>query len=125
MHRHRRNFRDRPAGLKNENIDRQILVLHKAMAEKLLGSPELVEQVKDKAESRYAQGRLNHGAYLTWLSLLENVHQPQVFLDALLEDSHRMRRLRRNSPFVGVLTEEERQQALLADACGELERVSL
>ncbi|MDH2435651.1 hypothetical protein QCD60_24300 [Pokkaliibacter sp. MBI-7] len=102
----------------DENIDRQIRVLHQAMAEKLLAQPALVEQVLAKLEERYRAGLIRHGAYMTWFSLLDNIDNREQFLAGLLDDGFYMRKLRRRTPFVGILTEEERQAALLADAVG-------
>ena len=56
------NKRDRPyrvkkTGIKDENIDRQILVLHQAIAAKLLAEPALLEQVKAKLDERKAKMR--------------------------------------------------------------------
>ena len=109
---HRRSIRD-------HNIDSQVLILHRAMAEKLLKEPQLAQIVTAKIEERYAYGKMHHGAYLTWTAVIESLGQPEIFLKALLDDSPRMRKLRRNSPFVGLLTEQERQTALDAFACGE------
>ena len=119
----RHRFREQKSGIKDENIDRQIWVIHQAMADKLLHCPHLLDQVKDKIESRYQQGKLRHGGYLTWLSILELINQPENFRSAILEDSFKMRRLRRQTPMVGILTEQERQSALHKLACGELDSV--
>ncbi|GGO72503.1 hypothetical protein [Bowmanella pacifica] len=120
-----RHKKDRPyqikkTGIKDENIDRQILVLHKAMLDKLCAQPALLESVLLTLESRKEQGRLGHGAYLTWYCALEQLTtSPEKMYQALLEDSSRMRKLRRQTPLVGLLTEQERQQALMADALGQ------
>ena len=119
----RNRFREQKSGIKNENIDRQIWILHQAMTDKLIKQPELLPQVREKIESRYRQGKLRHGGYLTWLAVLEMFQQPDKFKAAILEDSFKMRRLRRQTPLVGILTEEERQQALNRLACGELKSV--
>lgn len=100
-------------------MDRQILALHKAMVEKLIQTPELRERVNSVIEERYENGRLRYGAYLTWSCLMDNIDDHDMFRDGVLEDTPRMNKLRRQSPFVGVLTEEERQEALLQFACGE------
>ncbi|MFT4940822.1 MAG: hypothetical protein ACI88A_003881 [Paraglaciecola sp.] len=94
------------------NIDRQIFALHQAMAIKLIAHPELVPAILETIEQRYARGQMRHGAYLTWSCLMENISDTEVFLDDLLEDSATMRSLRRQSPLVGVLNEEERQAVL-------------
>jgi len=48
------------------------------------------------------------------------VDSPEIFLAALLEDTPKLRKWRRRTPFVGVLTEEERQHALSQNAVGEI-----
>ena len=116
-------FRDARPGVKDENIDRQILAIHCAIGNKMVQHPQLAGQVQEKVQQRYSQGKMRHSAYLTWSSLLEFVHTPDKFLAALLEDSPKMRRLRRQTPFVGILNEKERQDALLKHACGELDQV--
>lgn len=120
----RRNKPDKPynlrkSGLKEKFIDRQILAIHKAIVVKLLKQPELHQQVFDKIEERRENGKLRHGGYLTWYCLMENIHDHKMFADGVLEDSPKMRKLRRSSPFVGILTESEREQALRNDACGD------
>ena len=109
----------RKSGLKEKFVDRQILALHKAMVEKLISVPELRDKVVNLIEERYQHGRLRHGAYLTWICLMENIEDHDVFRNGVLEDSPRMNKLRRQTPFVGVLTEEERQYALMQFSCGE------
>lgn len=51
-----RPYRVKKTGIKDENIDRQILVLHQAIAAKLLTEPDLLEQVKAKLEERRDNG---------------------------------------------------------------------
>lgn len=112
-------FSQRRGSIKDKNIDRQILVLHQAMLDKLIAQPQLLPQVLATLEQRRAMGKLRHGAYLTWYCALEYLKdQPQLTKQTLLEDSPRMRKLRRQTPLVGILSEQERQAALLADACG-------
>ena len=104
----------RYATASNEAVDKQILALHKAIAEKLLAEPELKQQVLSTLEQRYQAGQLRHSAYIHWFSLLDQLNQPEVFLSELLSDSERMRKLRRRTIFVGILTEHERQAVLQA-----------
>ena len=118
-----RPYRVKKTGIKDENIDRQILVLHQAIATKLLVEPELLEQVKAKLDERRDNGQLGYGAYLHWLSVLELYQQPEQFRQGITEDSPYLRKLRRRTPFVGILTEQERQQALQHDAIGNLQQV--
>lgn len=115
-------------GVKDENIDRQILVIHMAIANKLLvnnaGDKQLVDKVLCALEERREEGRMGYGEYLTWLSSMEIIDRKQDFLDAICEDTPRMRKFRRRTPFVGILTEEERQAALDADSLGTLDNLS-
>lgn len=118
----RRNLERKPS-LRHENIDRQIWLLHQAMAEKLIAQPHLRRQVIDKIEQRYQMGKLRHGPYLTWSSLMENIDDEALFKRTLLDDTPYMRKLRRKTPLVGVLTEQERQDVLMQFACGETKNV--
>ena len=93
-------------------IDQQIVILHKAMAEKIYQHPALAEQVRATLQQRYDNGTLRYGAFLTWQCILEQISDREAFLAAVLEDSELMRKYRRRTPFVGILTEDERQQAL-------------
>jgi hypothetical protein len=120
-----RPYRVKKTGAKDENVDRQITAIHKAIAIKLLqdhqiGKNEYIDQVFATLEVRRDEGRMGYGEFLTWWSMLEMIEQPEVFLNAMIEDSARMRKLRRRTPFVGILTEPERQAALEADSIGEL-----
>ena len=135
MYKRQQNKRQRPyrvkkTGIKDENIDRQILVLHKAMGLKILASCQrgdfsLVEQVTKTLAQRRDEGRMGYGEYLTWTSLLELVERPDDFMAGLILDDSRMRKYRRRTPFVGILTEEERQAALEAEAAGCLTDISV
>lgn len=97
---------------KQQQIDQQILLLHQAMAEKLLANPHLVEQVLATLNQRYNQGTMRYGAFITWQSLLECIDDRSRFLSAVLDNSPTMQKYRRKTPFVGILTEEERQHVL-------------
>lgn len=118
-------YRVKKAGIKDENIDRQILVLHQAIAAKLLAEPALLQQVQAKLEERRDNGQLGYGAYMHWVSVLELYSQPKAFCEGITEDSSYLRKLRRRTPFVGILTEAERQHALQQDAIGNLQQVLL
>lgn len=122
-HKATKPYRVKKTGIKDENIDRQILVLHKAIAEKLIRQPELLAQVQHKLAERLELGQISYGGYIHWQSVLELYHQPEQFVLGITEDSPYLRKLRRVTPFSGLLTEQERQQVLQADACGELSQV--
>ncbi|MGS2720529.1 hypothetical protein [Paraglaciecola aestuariivivens] len=108
----RQRMRDRPQTAQQDNLDKQILHLHQAMAEKLMANHQYIPQILDTIETRYESGKMRHGAYLFWISLLEHIDEPKLFMQTLLEDSPQLRKYRRLTPLVGILTEQERQAAL-------------
>jgi|TARA_B110000240_G_C13329074_1_gene380442 hypothetical protein len=108
----RRRIRDRPRSAQQDSLDKQILCLHKAMADKLIANHDYLCQVMKTIENRYECGKMRHGAYLFWSSLLEYIDQPELFISTLLEDSSQLRKYRRQTPLVGILTEQERQVVL-------------
>ncbi|MFB1034830.1 MAG: hypothetical protein QMC38_05745 [Sinobacterium sp.] len=110
---HTRNrMRDKPKTAQQDNIDKQILCLHKAMAEKLIANHHYMPQVLQTIETRYECGKMRYGAYLFWSSLMEFIDQPELFIASILEDSPQTIKYRRQTVFVGILTEQERQAAL-------------
>jgi hypothetical protein len=127
-HKKTRPYRVKKTGIKDENIDRQILAIHRAMALKLIADHKaqgsLVEQVQQNLDERRDEGRMGYGEYLTWSSALAIIEDEKSFIEAVCEDSQRMRKFRRRTPFVGVLTEQERQAALEADSLGTLSDLS-
>lgn len=108
----RSRSRQRSKTAQQENLDKQILHLHKAMAEKLMANHQYIPQVLETIAARYESGKMRHGAYLFWSSLLEYIDQPTLFMDSLLEDSPLIQKYRRQTPLVGILTEQERQTVL-------------
>jgi len=120
-----RNFHVRKTSIKDGLIDRQIWVIHQAMVEKIIAQPDLKSQIMKKIDERRDQGKMHHGAYITWYSLLQLLDQPDTFRQGVLEHSRKMRQLRRKTPFVGILTEEERQAALEKDALGTFDNNQL
>lgn len=108
----KRRQRSNHGSMQQNFIDQQILDLHKAIAEKLLASPELINKVKITLNERYENGTMHYGAFLTWNCLLEQINDKGLFLKGMLDNSDTMRKYRRKTPFIGILNEQERQQAL-------------
>ena len=79
----------------------------------------------NKLEERRELGRLTYSAYIHWVSVLENISDKSHFVQGIAEDTPTLRKWRRATPFVGILTETERQAALTANAMGELKNVPL
>lgn len=112
FHNRKSRSRERPQSAQQQNIDIQILCLHKAMAEKIIANHDFIPQIQQTIETRYESGKMRHGAYLFWSTLLEFIDEPELFLSQLLDQSPQIKKYRRQTPFVGVLTEQERQAVL-------------
>jgi hypothetical protein len=108
----RNRLRNRPKNAQQENIDKQILCLHEAMAEKLIANHGYIPQVLETIATRYESGKMAYGSYLFWTSLMEYIEQPDIFMQSILENSPTTQQYLRQTPFVGILTESERQAAL-------------
>ena len=106
--------------IKDDFVDKQVLAIHQAIVAKVIQHPELISNVLEVLQRRKNQGRMSYGAYITWLSICELVSEPETFQKAILEDSPKMRRFRRETPFVGILTEQEREQALMSNAIDKI-----
>jgi hypothetical protein len=72
-YRHNRRSNNRFKSAQHDNIDRQILCLHQAMAKKLLADQSYLPQIIDTIESRHKSGKIGYGSYLFWTSLLEHI----------------------------------------------------
>jgi len=108
------NMRRQRAPFKPSPNDIVIAALHKRMAQKLIAQPDLFAKVENTLKSRYEAGMLRHGAYLNWECVLALKSDPEAFMEALLDDSPTMLKLRRRTILTGILTEEERTQVLAA-----------
>ncbi|MEP4892155.1 MAG: hypothetical protein ABJV04_19220 [Aliiglaciecola sp.] len=91
-------------------IDENLLAIHQRIGEKLLQSPEMINKVEEKLESRFNAGLIYRGLYLDWWSVLELKGDMSSLVSQLCVENERMNKLRRHSPFVGILTETEREE---------------
>jgi hypothetical protein len=108
--------------------DRKSLALHRAIVAKLRAHPELFDRVRERMPPYVARGKeLGSGAYVRrWAQLMTEGMDAAIAM-ALDEDEdgHVMRSC---TPFVGVLTEDERReflagwQTLSSYATGEISR---
>lgn len=121
----RRGYQIKKRGVKDDYIDKQITVIHQAIADKLLREPELIKEVQARLDKKREEGTLGYGAYITWTSILELYDDRSAFLEGMLEQSSQMKRLRRSTPFVGILTEKERRLALEADAISTIDNTDV
>lgn len=103
-----------------DEIDRRIQAIHYAIAQKLIKQPDLIAQVRARIEQQKELGQIRYGAYLHWISTLDNFDDHTTFIQGITEFTPQLRKWRRKTPFVGILNEQEREAALRANACGEL-----
>ncbi|NDV90948.1 hypothetical protein GTH32_07005 [Alteromonas sp. 345S023] len=103
-----------PKKLKDTIVNQRSLQLHKAIADKVLASPHLLEKAKDNLEARYNNGLMRYGSYMLWQGILETAGSPETFKQLLLAQDERTASLRKSTIFVGILTEQEREDALSA-----------
>jgi len=111
--RHRLNAKTR--GQSQQVQDLQIWRLHQKIVEKIALDPSICQQVQQRLELRLEAGQIRHAEYLYWSCLLLEVHQHQQFHDGVLSMEYRICKYRRRTPFVGILTELERQHILYGD----------
>ncbi|MBU1437389.1 MAG: hypothetical protein KKF79_08460 [Gammaproteobacteria bacterium] len=105
-------------GLKGQSQqvqDLQIWRLHQKIVEKIEQQPALCQQVQQCLEVRLAAGQMRHAEFLYWSCLLLEAAQQQQFRDGVLSMEPHVCKYRRRTPFVGILTEQERQQILYGE----------
>lgn len=101
-------------------VDRQILHLHQAMADKCLNNPALFDEVLENLERKHELNFIRYGSYLLWHAILETRDDPQTFKNLLLATDSRTNALRRKTIFSGVLSEAEREAVLATYIASEL-----
>lgn len=94
--------------MKSNFIDVFNLMLHRAVAEKLRQDAKPVLQIARDNLNRWLKKNEN-SALLEWRQLLET-HTPEEIIKIISQDTDEGQRLRSSSPFVGVLSEVERER---------------
>lgn len=105
----------RKGSISQSYVDQDIWLIHKAIAEKICAQPALIEHVNQTLNQRFENGILGYSAWLTWQCILQLINDKEAFIQAILADTEQMRKNRRCTPLVGILTEQERQQAVRYD----------
>ncbi|GAA0852961.1 hypothetical protein [Aliiglaciecola litoralis] len=90
-------------------IDAHLLAIHCRIGEKLIQHPELVSLAEQKLESRFKAGMIYRSVYLNWWAIIEMKDDMSMLVAQMCEDSEKMNKLRRHSPFTGILTAQERE----------------
>ena len=101
-------------GQNDKVLDLQIWRLHLHIVSKILAEPALAMLVQQKLDERLSQQQIRHGEHLYWSAVLMQLADPAQFSAGVLTMEPRVCQYRRRTPFVGILTEQERQQALLS-----------
>jgi hypothetical protein len=92
-------------GLDHQQIEERSLVLHRAIAERIKGNPELL----GTAQGNLNQWIQNQGDRLYWTEWKNILNQPlEEILSFLVSTEEKARWLRQSSPFCGILTPRER-----------------
>ena len=82
------------------------IAYHRALAEKIDADPSLLEQVQSRLSLWHGEGKIHPRYAEAWRQLLES---PLAELRRrLIDPGEEMRALRQCTPFVGILTPQER-----------------
>jgi hypothetical protein len=95
----------------HSHIDARSLEMHRAIARKIRRAPELIKRGDQTLQRWLAQSQESEraqDALLEWKRLLETSSLDEV-IEFISSDSQEAARMRQSSPFVGILTDAERQ----------------
>lgn len=93
--------------------DEEKLRLHRAVVRHLRADPERVLRIARQNLERWIQRNGPQRYYLEWQEILET-HSVEEIIRLLLADGDRGQHLRQTAPFAGVLSADERDEALRA-----------
>ena len=97
---------------RHESVDRRLLRIATAIAERLKRDPSLVQRAMDHVERRLLTASGSERLALReWQALLRSNSAPRL-RRLLVQDDARARRLRQSLPFVDVLSPDERKTLL-------------
>jgi len=102
-----------PMGAKpdgHRTAERRALAYHRLIAERL--DERMIEEAKERVERLVAEGHLHPRYAKLWRTLL--AEQVGDIAAAIVADTQEGRDLRQNSPFAGVLNEQERRRIIEA-----------
>jgi transcriptional regulator with XRE-family HTH domain len=93
--------------------DRVTYELHRAIAKKLIDNPDVVRSVMPTNINKM-RSRLHSPLAQRWLDEWQALEAAPVgqLIDTMLGTDNEAKELRQNSPFTGVLTQEERLEAI-------------
>ncbi len=97
-----------------EYIDEVSLLLHCAVAEKLKGNYELINIARNNLQRWMQTGKdfEDVGAWVDWKEILETSSIDEV-IEVITADTDEGQRLRSSSPFVGIISQDERKRIMV------------
>jgi hypothetical protein len=100
----------------HQEIDRRSLLLHRLVSRRVRRDPALMDHVRGTI-TRWQRMRPDSHALQEWSDLLSQLDVSGV-VRLLRSRDQNATRLRQSSPFVGILTEEERAKVFCRYAAG-------
>ena len=100
--------------VRHRKLEERSLALHREIAQRIRRNPDLLTKVRERLSRDMRSGRFSISltdAMQECLDLIKSSSLEQV-LEFLVDDSENARRLRRSTPFAGILTQEERRRIL-------------
>ena len=91
-------------------LDLVSLALHRAVAHRLHSNPHLLQKAKSNLKNWLSRNQAV-SAWLEWQEILETSSLEKV-LKIITAETEEGQRLRSSSPFVGLITAEERRQII-------------
>ena len=95
--------------MSHDVVDQRSLALDRAVAERLRTNPDLLEQARANLRrwlARHPTAPSLRRCYEEWLEILDNWPLEKI-LELLNAEDEPAKRLRQNSPFVGILSPSE------------------
>lgn len=95
----------------HQQVDVRSLEMHQLVAQKIRRAPVLFQEVEAVLKRWLEQGQESERASDTlseWEQILGNSSREEI-LELISSDSEEAARLRQSSPFVGILTDQERK----------------
>ncbi len=94
----------------HQDIDQRSLEMDRLIAEKIRANPALLRRALDNIDdyvNRSTSSDSGRDAYLEWKTIIQT-HSLEEVLSILTEDSEEGQRLRQSTPFMGIISQEER-----------------
>lgn len=97
----------------HQKIDRRSIALHRVVAKKLSENPSLVQDVVKWIDEQLSRGSVHSATTKYWLKCwkeLIETRSVEELCALLVSPCEEMTRMRQSTPFVNVLSQEERRR---------------